>query len=335
MTVPVILDCDPGIDDAVALALLAGREEVELLGITTVAGNVAAGTTTANALRLRELFGLGDVPVITGAAHPLTRPNVFASHVHGEDGLGGAPVPAATRSAERGFGPDFIVEQLRARPGEITLLGVGPLTNLALALRREPRITGWAKRVVLMGGSWTRGNITAAAEFNFYADPEAAAAVFHADWRPVLASLDLTLQARVSEKVLDRWRDYGRLSEQLLIPALASYFDNRTAGGTIRAPRSHISAAIGPAVHDAVAAAYVVAPQLFTSMPALTRVETRGDLTAGMSVVDFTAPTDPTEPVHHRSTHANSTVLTEIDVPGFWQLLEGSFAAIARRMQQR
>lgn len=335
MATPVILDCDPGIDDALALALLLGRQDVELVGITTVAGNVAAETTTANALRLREFYGFEQVPVIAGAVHPLTRPNVFADYVHGRDGLGGAPVPEATAEADAGFGPDFIVEQLRGRPGEITLLAVGPMTNLALALRREPRITQWAKQVVLMGGSWTRGNITAAAEFNFYADPEAAAAVFHADWRPVLAGLDLTLQARVTEEVMDRWRGYGALSEKLLVPALANYFDNRAATGTISAPRSHISTANGPAVHDAAAAAYVVAPQLFSSMPALTRVETRGELTSGMSVVDFTAPADPTQRVHHSSHHANSEVLTEIDVPGFWRLLEDSFAAVARRMQQR
>lgn len=335
MTLPVILDCDPGIDDALALALLLGRDDVELVGITTVAGNVAAATTTANALRLREFFQAPRVPVIAGAIHPLTRPNVFAEYVHGQDGLGGAPVPQATRGPDDGFGPDFIVEQLRARPGEITVIAVGPMTNLALALRREPRITEWAKKVVLMGGSWTRGNITAAAEFNFYADPEAAAAVFNADWRPVLVSLDLTLQARVTDSVMDRWRGYGPLSQHLLVPALANYFDNRSAAGTIAAPRSHISAATGPAVHDAAAAAYVVAPELFTAMPALTRVETRGDLTAGMSVVDFTAPADPTKRVHHSSKHANSEVLTEIDVPGFWQLLESSFAALARRMQQR
>lgn len=334
MTVPVLLDCDPGIDDALALALLLGRDDVELVGITTVAGNVATATTTANALRLRELYRSPGVPVVAGAVHPLTRPNVFADYVHGVDGLGGAPVPAAVGEAEDGFGPDFIVRALRERPGEITLLAVGPMTNVALALRREPRITEWAKQVVLMGGSWTRGNITAAAEFNFYADPEAAAAVFHADWRPVLASLDLTLQARVTDAVMDRWRDFGELSDLLLVPALANYFDNRSAGGTISAPRSHISAAAGPAVHDAMAAAYVVAPELFTTMPALTRIETRGELTSGMSVVDFTAPPEPGRRVHHASTHANSTVLTEVDVPAFWQLLQDAFGRLARRMQQ-
>ncbi|WP_153506184.1 nucleoside hydrolase [Cumulibacter manganitolerans] len=335
MPVPVLLDCDPGIDDALAIALLLGTDQVELVGITTVAGNVAQETTTANALRLTEFYGHPEVAVVPGAKHPLTRANVFAEYVHGRDGLGGAPIPAATRPAADGYGPDFIVEQLRRRPGEITLVAVGPMTNLALALRKEPRIAEWAKTVVLMGGSWTRGNITAAAEFNFYADPEAAAAVFHAPWEPVLVGLDLTLQARVDDTVMDRWRRYGELSDRLLVPSLANYFDNRAAEGTIKAPRSHVSAGVGPAVHDACAAAYAFRPDLFAAMPALTRIETHGEYTSGMSVVDFTAPPRPAgEATSHTSVHANSTVLTEIDVPAFWDLMSDSFAVLARRMQQ-
>lgn len=333
---PLILDCDPGIDDAMALALLLGSADVELVGITTVAGNVPLETTTANALRLTEFFGCPALPVVAGAPHPLTREGVSAAYVHGIDGLGGAPVPPATRALTPGFGPDFIIEALRERPGEISLVAVGPMTNVALALRKEPRITEWAREVVLMGGSWTRGNITAAAEFNFYADPEAAAVVFTAPWEPVLASLDLTLQARVAEQVLDRWRGYGPLSDALLVPSLANYFDNRAAQGTIKAPRSHVSSGTGPAIHDACAAAYAFAPELFGSMRALTRIETRGELTAGMSVVDFTAPEAGDGERHgHASVHANSTVLTEVDIEGFWELMSSSFESLARRMQQR
>lgn len=336
MPTPVILDCDPGIDDAMALALLLGSDDVELVGVTTVAGNVPEETTTANALRLTEFFGSPGVPVVAGAPAPLIRPYVSAAYVHGRDGLGGAPVPDATRDLTPGYGPDFIIEQLRARPGEITLVAVGPMTNVALALRREPRIAEWAREVVLMGGSWTRGNITAAAEFNFYADPDAAAVVFTAPWEPVLVSLDLTLQARVSESVVDRWRGYGELSDRLLVPSLANYFDNRAAEGTIKAPRSHVSSGVGPAVHDACAAAYAFRPDLFSSMRALTRIETRGELTAGMSVVDFTAPEGGRDDRHsHSSVHANSTVLTELDVDGFWDLLSDAFESVARRMQQR
>lgn len=323
MSVSVILDCDPGIDDALALALLMGHADVDLVAVTTVAGNVALPVTTANALRLCSLFGRTDVPVVAGAGVPLLRSSVFAEYVHGVDGLGGAPVPPAQHQPTPGFGPDFIVEQLRARPGEITLVAVGPMTNVALALRKEPRITEWVKQVVLMGGAWTRGNVTPAAEFNFYADPEAAAIVLDADWHPVLTTLDLTLQARVDDQVMDRWRAFDSLSSSLLVPALANYFDNRAATGTIRAPRSHISALGGPAVHDAAAAAYAIAPALFATMPAKAQVETRGELTAGMSVVDFT------------SASPNSRVLTELDIDGFWALLEESFTALARRMQQR
>lgn len=336
MRTPLILDCDPGVDDAMAIALLLGSDSVELVGITTVAGNVPLETTTANALRLTEFFGFPEVPVVAGAAHPLIRQSVSAAYVHGVDGLGGAPVPAASRALTPGFGPDFIIDRLRERPGEITIVAVGPMTNLALALRKEPRITEWAREVVLMGGSWTRGNITAAAEFNFYADPEAAAVVFTAPWEPVLASLDLTLQARVDEQVLDRWRGYGPLSDALLMPSLANYFDNRAAQGTIKAPRSHVSSGTGPAIHDACAAAFAFAPELFGSMRALTRIETRGDLTAGMSVVDFTAPEGGAGDRHGpTSVHANSTVLTEIDIQSFWTVMDSSFEALGRRMQQQ
>ncbi|MFV0532246.1 MAG: nucleoside hydrolase [Cumulibacter sp.] len=319
----VLFDCDPGIDDALALALLTGRDDVELLAVTSVAGNVPLEVTTTNALRLLDFYGRGDIPVIAGAAQPLARPNVFASHVHGDDGLGGAPLPHPDTPVAPGSGADALIEHLAARPGEITLLATGPLTNVALALRREPRIATWAKEVVLMGGAWTRGNITPAAEFNFYADPEAAAVVLEAEWRPVLTTLDLTLQVRIEEARKNRWRTLGRLSHELLGPAVAGYFDGRSASGTVTAPASHVSAGTGPAIHDAVAAAYVVAPELFASLEAMTRVETQGEFTAGMSVIDFGA-------ARH-----NSAVLTGLDLGGFWQLLEGSFATLARRMQQR
>ncbi|WP_134324420.1 nucleoside hydrolase [Cumulibacter soli] len=319
----VLLDCDPGIDDALALALLSGRDDVEIVAVTSVAGNVPLEVTTTNALRLLDFYGRSDIRVTAGAARPLARPNVFANHVHGEDGLGGAQLPFADAPVAEGSGADAIIEHLAARPGEITLLATGPMTNVALALQREPRIATWAKEVVLMGGAWTRGNITPAAEFNFYADPEAAAVVLEAEWRPVLTTLDLTLQARIDAARMDRWRTFGRLSDALLGPAVAGYFDSRSASGTISAPASYVSSGTGPAVHDAVAAAYVVAPELFTSLEAMTQVETQGELTAGMSVIDFGA------------TRHNSEVLTGLDLGGFWQVLEDSFATLARRMQQR
>lgn len=324
---PVILDCDPGIDDALAIALLAAHPAIELAAITTVAGNVPLNVTTTNALRLREFYRADDVPVYAGADAPLRREPVFAGYVHGEDGLGGAPVPAPTRAADDGYAPEVIVELLRERPGEITLVAVGPMTNIALALRAEPQVAQWAKSVVLMGGAFTRGNITPAAEFNFFADPDAAAEVFAAPWQPVLTSLDVTLRARVTDDVLARWSGYGPLSELLLMPSLANYFDNRAAGGVeLDLPESVARGGRAPAIHDACAAAYVIDPSLFTALPAHTAVETRGELTAGMSVVDFTP---------HGDQQVNSTVLTDIDTPRFFELMGEAFETLSTRLQRR
>lgn len=313
----ILLDCDPGIDDAMAIALALGSSSAELVGITTVAGNVPQSVTTANALRLTEFYGAAHVPVIAGAIHPLTRPNVFAANVHGTDGLGGAPVPAATRSLQPGFGPDYLIEQLRAHPREITLVATGPMTNIALALRKEPQIVEWVREIVLMGGSYIRGNVTAAAEFNFYADPEAAAAVFEASWKPVMIGLDVTLTACVNAEVLDRWRGFGALSDQLIVPSSANYFDS--------APGDEQS---GPAIHDACAIGYVLHPELFTVVSAHTRVETHGQLTSGMSVVDFVSPDkNPAQ-----SAPANSLVAIALEVPAFWDVMSAAFADVAERM---
>lgn len=325
--ISVILDCDPGIDDALAVALLAAHPGVELVAITTVAGNVPLRVTTDNALRLREFYRIDDVPVYAGAEAPLRREPVFAGYVHGADGLGGAPVPAASRPADDGFGPDAIIELLRERPGQITLIAVGPMTNVALALRAEPQVAQWAKAVVLMGGAFTRGNVTPAAEFNFFADPDAAADVFAAPWQPVLTSLDVTLRARVGDEVMARWSGYGPLSDQLLMPALANYFDNRAAGGVeLELPDAVSRGGQAPAIHDACAAAYVIEPSLFTVLPAHTAVETRGELTAGMSVVDFTP---------HGEQAVNSAVLTEIDTPRFFALMSEAFETLSTRLQRR
>lgn len=313
----ILLDCDPGIDDAMAIALTLGSPAAELVGITTVAGNVPQSVTTANALRLTEFYRASQVPVVAGAIHPLTRPNVFAAKVHGEDGLGGAPVPAATRSLQPGFGPDYLIDQLRASPGELTLVAIGPMTNLALALRKEPQITEWVRDVVLMGGSYTRGNVTPAAEFNFYADPEAAAAVFDAPWKPVMIGLDVTLTASVGPEVLGRWRNFGALSDDLIIPSLANYSDS-----------THGAEQAGPAIHDACAIAYVLHPELFTLAPAQTQIETHGTLSSGMSVVDFIGH----DQGGSLSPRANSLVATALDVDAFWDVMSAAFDNVAKGM---
>ncbi|HMD23953.1 MAG TPA: nucleoside hydrolase, partial [Streptosporangiaceae bacterium] len=182
MSTTIILDCDPGIDDALAIAFAAGSPEIELAGLTTVAGNVELAKTTANALAVASFVGLGSVPVTAGCGTPLLRPALHAGHVHGESGLGGAVLPTPSRSAEGGHAIDYIIESAAAAPGEITLVATGPLTNIGLALRREPQLASWVRDFVIMGGSASRGNVSPAAEFNIWADPEAAAIVFGAPW---------------------------------------------------------------------------------------------------------------------------------------------------------
>ncbi|MFI7635732.1 nucleoside hydrolase [Nonomuraea sp. NPDC049400] len=303
----VLIDCDPGIDDALALALVAGSPSLDVVGVTTVGGNVDLPLTTANALALREFLELGDVPVTPGSAGALLRETVRAARVHGTTGLGGVVLPAPSRGPSDGHAVDFIVDTLKAAPGEITLVAVGPLTNIALAVRREPRVVEWARDLVIMGGSFTRGNHNPAAEFNMLADPEAAAIVFDAGWTVKMLGLDVTLTAMVTADVLDRMRPLGKLAE-LLVPA-AQFYGVVTADG-------------GPAIHDACAVAYVLDPSLFTCVPAMVNVETAGRYTRGMTVTDFKVTSQDT----------NALVATSMDVKGFWELVLGAYEGLAGRL---
>lgn len=320
MAKKVLIDCDPGIDDALAIALAHGDERVEVVGITTVGGNVDLDNTTNNALCLTEYFGMR-APVVGGAGRPLVRERRRASDVHGANGLADIVLPAAKGAPQEQHAIDFIIDALAAAPGEISLVAIGPLTNIALALRKEPRIAEWAAEFVIMGGSCTRGNNTPAAEFNIAADPEAAAVAFGAPWRTTMVGLDLTLQARASPEVRSRFTDLGRLERELITPCLdfmgrhAQYRDE------------------GPAVHDACAMARVIDPGLITAVPARVDVETRGEFTSGMTVVDFrevdSRGTDsPDSAVPH-----NADVATVIDREAFWTLLVDALHRVARNTE--
>jgi purine nucleosidase len=310
MSTTIILDCDPGIDDALAIAFAAGSPEIELAGLTTVAGNVELAKTTANALAVASFVGLGSVPVTAGCGTPLLRPALHAGHVHGESGLGGAVLPTPARSAEAGHAIDFIIESAAAAPGEITLVATGPLTNIGLALRREPALASWVKDFVIMGGSASRGNVTPAAEFNIWADPEAAAIVFGAQWPNGvrMIGLDVTLLARATAAVQDRMRTLGELGSTLLLPALAQYRDS-------------VAGADEPAVHDVCAIVSIADPSVFTYTPAQVQVETHGNLTAGMTVTDFTKSIIP-----------NARVATGIAADRFWDVTLDAYHAIASRI---
>lgn len=305
MSRAILLDCDPGLDDALAILLAHGDPTLDVVAITTVGGNVALATVTENARRLREYLRFPEVPVAAGAAAPLVREARDASHVHGPGGLGSVVLPEATLPVSDEHAVDLIIRTLRERPGTVHLVATGPLTNIALALEREPAIARWAASFTIMGGSFTRGNASPAAEFNIWADPEAARIVFDGDWRVTMIGLDLTLQAQANAGVVDRFRALGALADELIVP-LSTFFVNPTAEEWD-----------GQAVHDVCAVAYVSRPDLFEVRPARVDVETRGEFTSGMTVVDF----DPVTP--------NALVATRLDVPGFWAYVETAYARVA------
>ena len=301
----IILDCDPGIDDALAIAFAAGSPVIDLVGITTVAGNVGLAKTTANALAVASFAGLGQVPVTAGCAAPLLRPALDAGHVHGASGLGGAVLPEPARAAESGHAIDFIIDTIAAAPGEITLVATGPLTNIGLALRREPRLASWVKDFVIMGGSASRGNVNHAAEYNIWADPEAAAIVFDAGWTVTMIGLDVTLLARATKAIQERMSALGSLGSRLLLPALSLYADSHDTTGE-------------PPVHDVCAVVAIADPTVFTCTPALVQVETSGRLTSGMTVTEFGETSRP-----------NARVATAIDVDRFWEIVLDAYGSLA------
>lgn len=275
----VILDCDPGHDDALAIILCAGDPRVELVGICTVAGNQALAKTTRNACVMATLLDLKTVPVVAGCDRPLLRELRTAPEIHGTSGLDGpAPVVPVVEPVDA-HAVDFIVSSVMAAPGEITLVATGPVTNLAMALRREPAIARAVWEVVVMGGAYGRGNVTPAAEFNVFVDPEAAQVVFEAPWPLTMMGLDLTHQATCSEvtqeALAEGGRPLGRFVDELLGFYRRAY--RRQAG-------------MGdPPVHDPCAVAYVIDASMFEVARADVRVETCGRWTSGMTVVDFAA----------------------------------------------
>jgi purine nucleosidase len=312
MATKIILDCDPGIDDALAITFAHGHPGLDLLGITTVAGNVGLAQTTANALAVCEFIGAAGTPVTAGCAGPLLRPALDAREVHGESGLGGAVLPEPAASPAPGHAIDFIIDSCRAAPGDITLVATGPLTNIALAVRREPRLPGWVREFVIMGGSSGRGNTTPAAEYNMWADPEAAVVVFGAGWTVHMLGLDVTMRTGASAAVLQRMGELGPLGTELLLPALSQYMSTSDASG--------------PPVHDVCAVAWVAQPDVFGLVPALVQVETAGRLTAGMTVTDFGVGGSG-------SGDGNALVAMDIDVGRFWELTLGAFGRVAAAMR--
>jgi purine nucleosidase len=300
---PVIIDCDPGQDDAVALLLaLASPEELEVLAVTAVSGNVPLELTSLNARKIVELAGWSDVPVYAGCDRPLIRSPVTAEHVHGRTGIDGSDLPEPATELAPGHAVDAIVETLRAHPaGTVTLCAVGPLTNIAMALRMAPEIAERMKRIVLMGGAAGRGNVTPSAEFNIYADPHAADVVFRSGVPIVMHGLDVTHQALVT-------------SERLAAIAALDTPVSRAVAGMLDfyGGRSRQRGGEGAPLHDPCAVAYLLDPGLFRGRESHVAVETAGEHTVGRTVVDRSGRGDEA---------SNATVIDEVDADGFFALL--------------
>ncbi len=300
----IIIDADPGNDDAVALLLALASPELATLGITTVAGNVPLALTTRNARAIVELAGRPDVAVYSGADKPLVRAPVSAEHVHGQNGLGGVmlPEPAQAEPDERAV--DFIIRTLNEQPaGSVTFCALGPLTNLALALMQAPKTATRLREVVLMGGSgFVGGNVTPCAEFNVYADPHAAQVVFRSGAPIVMLPLDVTHQVvstRERIAAIERLGNRaGRTVAQLLSFAASHGPENYDGDG---AP-----------LHDPCVIAYLLRPELFGGRRINVEIETGSALTMGMTVADWRG-------VSGRA--ANATFLHAVDAPGFYALL--------------
>ena len=270
----ILIDCDPGHDDAVAL-LYAARQ-LDLIGVTTVHGNNSLENTTRNALAVLELAGI-DVVIARGCAEPLAQKPIHAADIHGKTGLDGADIPAPTRKPIATHAVDFIIEQAQRHKGELVVALIGPQTNLALALKREPLLGKWLREITIMGGSTTLGNITPAAEFNIYADPEAAAVVYGCGVPIRMVGYNVTRETGFNRTDVARLKSSGKRVAGVIGDLMAFYLDkqNRVFGLDV-AP-----------MHDVCAIVPYVAPDLIRTLETSVRVELNGTHTRGMTVCDL------------------------------------------------
>jgi purine nucleosidase len=302
---PIIIDTDPGQDDAVAILFALGASDrLDVRAITTVAGNVPLSLTAKNARIVLGWANRTDIPVYAGCPRPLVREPVTAEHVHGETGLNGVPLEEPKVELANGHAVDFLIKALRnAWPASITLCLLGPMTNLAAALVQDPDIRRGIKEVVLMGGGYhVRGNVTPNAEFNVYADPEAAAVVFGSGIPLVVLPLDVTHQVLSTKERIARLENLGNRAGTLIAAILQSH-------GSIEIKQM---GADGGPLHDPTVIAYLLQPSLFSGRSVNVTVETRGELTVGETVVDWSGVT---------GRPANALWLNQVDSDGFYELL--------------
>lgn len=299
----IILDCDPGHDDAVAMLLAHGNPNIELLAVTTVVGNQTLEKVTRNALSVAAVAGITGVPFAAGCPRPLVRTIENAPEIHGDSGLDGPDLPAPAFELDRRHAVDLIIDTVMAHePGTVTLVPTAGLTNIALAARKEPRIVERVKEVVLMGGGYHVGNWSAVAEFNIIIDPEAAHIVFNESWPVVMVGLDLTHQALATPDVVERIAAIGTAPARFVVELMdffaATYKDAQGFDF--------------PPVHDPCAVAYVIDPTVMTTRRVPVDIELRGGLTLGMTVADFRTPAPD---------DCTTSVAVDLDREKFWNLV--------------
>jgi inosine-uridine nucleoside N-ribohydrolase len=272
----IILDCDPGHDDAIALLLALASPEVTVLGVTTVSGNQTLEKTTANAIRVLDHIGRDDIPVAAGAPRPLVRERRAAAEVHGETGLDGPDLPPAAREPDALHAIEWIAAAVEGSPRPVTLVAIGPLTNVALFVARYPELAAKLDRVVLMGGAYGEGNVTPAAEFNIWADPEAAQRVFSSGLDVTMVGLDVTHKALMTPAHVERLERSGRAGKLVAdLYGFFSRFHSRSYGWNA-AP-----------VHDAVALAHVIDSSLLGTVHCGVVVDTGPELSRGRTHADL------------------------------------------------
>ncbi len=311
MTRKIIIDTDPGQDDAVAILLALASPELDVLGITAVAGNVPLPLTELNTRKICELAGRPDMLVFAGCAAPLKRKLVTAEYVHGRTGLDGPDLPEPTMPLQDKHAVDFIIDTLRAEPaGSVTLCPLGPLTNIATALNRAPDIAERVCQIVLMGGAYFEvGNVTPAAEFNIYVDPEAADIVMKSGIPIVIMPLDVTHKALTTGPRVEAFRAIGS-AVGTAVAEFTDFFErfDMAKYGSEGAP-----------LHDPCVIAYLLAPELFTGRTINVEIETASELTLGMTVADWWGVTDRA---------ANALFIGDLDADGFYKLLTQRLARL-------
>ncbi|MGW3679434.1 uridine-preferring nucleoside hydrolase UriH [Streptomyces prasinus] len=303
MTRKIILDCDPGHDDAIALLLAHGNPDIDLVAVTTVVGNQTLEKVTRNALSVARIAGITGVPFAAGCPRPLVRAIETAPDIHGETGLDGPVLPEPTLELDRRHAVDLIIDTVMSHePGEITIVPTAGLTNIALAARKEPRIVERVREVVLMGGGYHEGNWSAVAEFNIIIDPEAAHIVFNESWPVTMVGLDLTHQALATPEVAKRIAAVGTKPAEF-VGELLDFF-----GATYKEAQGFEH----PPVHDPCAVAYVIDPSVMTVLTPRLDVAHTGAMTVGITFRDFRPPAPP---------HAHTPVAAAPARERFWDLV--------------